>query len=147
MHHIYVILHNRDKRKEIKWLKRQTCIKRLSLKQIGGNLCELILPLDTTCFHISRAKERFGGVATWREGVCSSFWGEKEATLDEEVVIWSTADLFGGGVVVPQWHRFEEDNAYKWDHYWHSGRLFGFKETPKERNHLFWECSCWAGGI
>lgn len=26
------------------------------------------------------------------------------------------------GREVPQWHRFEEDNAYKWDHYWHGGR-------------------------
>lgn len=32
-----------------------------------------------------------------------------------------------GGVVGPQWHRFEEDNAYKLDHYWHSGRLLGSK--------------------
>lgn len=50
-------------------------------------------------------------------------------SLQEEEVIWNIADLLGGGGGVLQWHSFEKDNAYKWDHYWHGGRPFGGKST------------------
>lgn len=45
------------------------------------------------------------------------------------------------GREVPQWHRFEWDNAYKWDHYRHGGRPLGC-HTP-----LLWDQGVCEPGI
>lgn len=114
-------------------LRRKTSFDHLCRK-IRGNLRALNIPLDTICFYLARANKWLGGGSYFgRKELCSQFEGKRRATLEEGVGNSKYGRPIGGGV--PQRHRFEEDNAYKWDHYQLCGRPFGWKKTLQPSCH------------